>query len=166
MVRSRGAGIVKEGIIAGLLGAGGVAFWFLVVDLVTGKALATPEVLGRALFSVLGKGIDWTPIQYVVAYTLFHVAAFCLIGTLVAAIVTASDRVPGVLAGLLLLFAVFEMGFYGLTVFLSEGEILGNLAWYQIGAANLLAAALMGRYLWKEHPGLGDRMAQVLDGRT
>ena len=166
MALSRGAGIWKEGMVAGVLGAGGVAFWFLVVDLVTGKALATPEILGRALFSVLGKGIDWSPIQYVVAYTLFHVAAFCVIGIVVAAIVSASDRVPGVLAGLVLLFAVFEMGFYGLTVFLSEGEIMGNLAWYQIGAANLFAAALMGRYLWAGHPGLGARMAGVLEGKV
>ncbi len=163
---AQGSRIVREGVIAGLLGAGGVAFWFLIVDLATGQALATPELLGRALFSVLGKGIDWSPYGYVAAYTLFHVAAFVVLGVIVAALVSASDRVPGVLAGLLLLFAVFEMGFYGLTVFLSEGSILGDLAWYQIGAANLLAAALMGRYLWKAHPGLGSRMAKALDGQS
>jgi len=163
---ARGSGIVREGVIAGLLGAGGVAFWFLIVDLVTGQALATPELLGRALFSVLGKGIDWSPYEYVLAYTIFHVAVFIILGVIVAALVSASDRVPGMLAGLVLLFAVFEMGFYGLTVFLSEGTLLGNLAWYQIGAANLFAAALMGRYLWKAHPGIGARLGKALDGQS
>ena len=160
------ASVLKEGSIAGLLGAGGVAFWFLIVDMVTGRALATPELLGQSLFSVLGKGIAWSPLQYVMAYTVFHVAAFSVVGIITVAIVHASERTPGVLAGLLLLFAVMELGFYGLTVFLSEGEILGNLAWYQIGAANLLAAALMGGYLWREHPELGARTASVLAGRV
>src|SRR5688572_31124412 len=125
------ASVLKEGLIAGVLGAGGVAFWFLIVDMVTGRALATPELLGQSLFSVLGRGIDWSPLQYVMAYTVFHVAAFSVVGIITVAIVHASERTPGVLAGLLLLFAVMEAGFYGLTVFLSEGEILGNLAWYQ-----------------------------------
>jgi hypothetical protein len=160
------ASVLKEGTIAGILGAAGVAFWFLIVDLVTGRALATPELLGQSLFSVLGKGIDWSPMQYVLAYTVVHVAAFAIVGMVTVAIIHASNRTPGVLAGLVLLFAVIEAGFYGLTVFLSEGEILGNLAWYQIGAANLLAAALMGGYLLREHPGLGEKTAGVLAGRV
>ena len=156
----------KEGAIAGLLGAAGVAFWFLVVDLINGQALATPEYLGRSLFSALGKGISWSPFQYVVAYTLFHCGVFVLIGTIVSAIVAASQRTPGVLAGLLLLFVVFEVGFYGLTLFMSEGTPMGSLAWYQIGAANLLAAFLMGSYLWKEHPELGGKLTAVLEGKV
>lgn len=160
------ARIWKEGMIAGLLGAGGVALWFLILDLLTGAAFATPEMLGRTLLSVLGKGIDLSPVMNVLWYTLFHVAAFGAMGMLVSLLVAVSERTPGVLAGLLIFFVVFEAGFYGLTVFLSQSEQFGSLAWYQIGAANLLAAFLMGRYLWREHPELGARVAQVLEGRV
>jgi hypothetical protein len=40
------------------------------------------------------------------------------------------------------------------------------LAWYQIGAANLLAAFLMGRYLWVENPGMGERIGKALEGQV
>jgi hypothetical protein len=154
----------KEGVIAGLLGAAGVAFWFLVVDLMSGHAFATPEMLGRTLLSVTGKGIDLSPLWNVVWYTIFHLAVFMVVGTWVSYIVAVSERTPSVLVGLLLFFAVFELGFYGLTVFLSQSEQFGSLAWYQIGAANLLAAFLMGSYLWREHPDLQKRMVGALEG--
>ncbi|MEX2182406.1 MAG: hypothetical protein WD771_10215 [Gemmatimonadaceae bacterium] len=162
----RDARVWKEGMVAGLLGAGGVAFWFLLVDLVGGGAFATPELLGRTLFSVLGKGIDWSPLRYVLAYTVVHVAAFVVIGTIVAWIVEVSQRTPPVLVGLLLFFVIFEAGFYGLTALLSARALLGELAWYQVGAANLVAAGLMGWYLWKRHPELAERMTRVLGGQV
>lgn len=154
----------KEGTVAGLLGAGGVAFWFLLVDLVSGGPFATPILLGRTLFSVLGKGIDWSPMRYVIAYTVVHVAAFIAIGIIVATIVEASKRTPTVLVGLLLFFVAFEVGFYGLTALVSGGALLGALAWYQVGAANLVAAGLMGWYLWKRHPELPGRISTALNG--
>lgn len=154
-------------MIAGLLGAAGVAFWFLVVDLMSGTAFATPEMLGRTLLSVLGKGVGaWSPAMSVLWYTIFHVVVFVGAGCLVSLIVALSERTPSVLAGLGLFFVVFEAGFYGLTVFLSQSEQFGALAWYQIGAANLLAAFLMGSYLWREHPELRARMTGVLEGKV
>jgi len=157
--------ILKEGTIAGLLGAAGVAAWFLAVDVIAGHPFATPELLGRSLFSVLGKGIALSAAGNVFGYTLVHVAAFIVIGLVVSAIVAASERTPGVLVGLVLLFAVFEVGFYGFTLFLSEASELGQLAWYQVGAANLVAAFLMGRYLWRAHPELADRVEGALSAR-
>jgi hypothetical protein len=156
----------REGVIAGLLGAAGVAFWFLLVDLVAGEPFRTPAALGQATFSVLGKGIDWGPAQYVIGYTILHVAAFVGIGLLVSLIVDVSRRSPGVLAGLLILFAVFEVGYYFLTLFLAQPESVGRIAWYQIGAANLVAAGLMGWYLWREHPELKGRFSRALVGES
>jgi len=156
----------KEGIIAGLLGAAGVAVWFLVVDLIRGEPLWTPATLGSATFSVLGKGIDWGTTQYVIAYTTVHVAVFLLIGLIVSWIIEASRRTPGALAGLLLLFAVFEVGFYMFTLLLAQPETIGRIAWYQIGAANLVAAGLMGWYLLRKNPELKSRMERALVGES
>lgn len=158
--------VMREGTIAGLLGAAGVAGWFFVIDMVAGRPFGTPIDLGRATFSVLGKGIDWSPAGYVVGYTILHVLVFIGIGLLVAKVVEVSDRSPGVLAGLLILFAVFEMGFYFFTLFLAQPETVGRIAWYQIGLANLVAAALMGWFLWRGHPELKGRFSRALVGES
>ena len=46
---------LREGILAGLIGATSVAIWFLVIDVIGGRPLHTPSVLGEALMNaVLG----------------------------------------------------------------------------------------------------------------
>ncbi len=161
-----GKGFWREGVMAGLLGAAGVAAWFFVVDVAGGAVLATPDLLGRALLGVLGRPEGFSMLGNVVAYSLFHIVAFVTVGCAVSWIVASSARTPGVLVGLLLFFVVFEAGFYGLTLFLSRFSGLGSLAWYQIGAANLLAAGLMGWYLWHEHPELAARLESALASRV
>jgi hypothetical protein len=42
---------------------------------------------------------------------------------------------------------------------------LEGIAWYQVGAANLVAALLMGRYLWMKHPELTHQLNESLSGR-
>lgn len=158
--------VLREGTIAGLLGAGAVAAWFFVFDMIAGRPFGTPTDLGRATFSVLGKGIDWSPAQYVIGYTILHMLVFIGIGLLVAKIVEVSDRQPGVLAGLLILFAVFEVGFYFFTLFLAQPETVGRIAWWQIGLANLIAAGMMGGYLWRGHPELRGRFSRALVGES
>src|SRR5262245_64037469 len=41
---------LREGIIAGLIGAALVAVWFLIYDAARGRAVRTPAVLGAATF--------------------------------------------------------------------------------------------------------------------
>ena len=41
---------LSEGFIAGVIGAGGVALWFLIIDTVSGRPFYTPALLGSALF--------------------------------------------------------------------------------------------------------------------
>src|SRR5207237_708962 len=42
--------ILREGFIAGLIGAGAVALWFLIVDVIAGRPFFTPAMLGSAAF--------------------------------------------------------------------------------------------------------------------
>ena len=76
----------------------------------------------------------------------------------------AGVRAPGLLAGALILFVAIEIGFYGLSAVLAESPLLGALAWYQIGLANLVAALAMGTYLWRRNPALGGRLDFALGG--
>jgi hypothetical protein len=154
--------IVREGLIAGILGATAVAVWFFVVDLISGRPLFTPRVLGEGLLSVFGRGTEPVVVN-IIAYTVFHYAAFTVVGMLAVVLVHAGERMPSVLAGSMILFVAIELGFYGMVALLQQ-TVLGNFAWYQILAGNLLAAALMGTYLWRSHPAMRQGLVSALEG--
>ncbi|HEU4565327.1 MAG TPA: hypothetical protein VFS05_11780 [Gemmatimonadaceae bacterium] len=155
--------VVREGVIAGVIGATAVVVWFLILNGLTGRPLLfTPLVLGRALFGVLGPIGSENPLVHAAAYTAFHYAAFILLGVLLSLFVHRAEEQPSVLALFLIIFVVFEMAFYGLTAILSDNAVLGSIAWWEIGAANLLAALLMGAYMWRLHPALGSEFAHAL----
>ena len=157
-----GHSIVREGLIAGFLGATAVAVWFFVVDLIGGRLLFTPNILGEGLLSVFGRSPEPRALN-IIGYTIFHYAAFSLVGMLAVVLVHAGERIPSVLAGSMILFVAIELGFYGLVALLQQ-TVLGNFAWYQILAGNLLAALLMGTYLWRSHPAMREGLVRALEG--
>jgi hypothetical protein len=161
-MRTQTHSILREGVIAGFLGATAVAVWFFVIDLIGGRPLFTPNVLGVGLLSVFGRSPE-SEVVNVISYTIFHYAAFTLVGIIAVILVHAGERTASVLAGSMILFVAIELGFYGLVALLQESA-LGNLAWYQILAGNLLAAVLMGTYLWRSHPALRAGLVSALDG--
>ena len=156
--------VFREGIIAGTLGATAVALWFLIVDTVSGRPFHTPTILGTALLGIFGPTADESVFILVASYTVFHYAAFCAVGIVLSLIVHQAETEPAVLAGLLILFVAFETGFYGLSALLSQEELLGNIAWYQIAAGNLVATLAMGVYMWRTHPSLGTEFEHALGG--
>ena len=155
---------VREGILAGCLSATVIAVWLFVVDSLAGHPFFTPTVLGRGLLGVFGLRLGDTALNYVVLYTLFHYAAFSVIGIIVATIVHAARRTPAVLAGFLIIFIAFELGFYGLTGLLSVSSDLRGLAWYQLMAANLVASIVMLSFMWLRHPELKGQLRDALQG--
>lgn len=147
--------ILREGVIAGLIGATVIALWFLIVDAVAGHPLYTPAVLGHALLGVLGPiPAGESMALHVAVYTAFHYIAFIVAGIILAVIVRAAGREPSLLFGALILVVAFEVGFYGLVGLLQLATPLGVLAWYQVMIGNVLAALAMGTYLWRAHPAL------------
>jgi hypothetical protein len=158
--------IARDGIVAGILGATAVALWFLGLDIIYRHAFATPEALGRGLLRILGPQGSEGSAVFVIVYTIFHFAAFILAGLLVAVIVHFAEREPGVLAGAMMLFVAFEIGFYALSSALSESPMFGALGWAQVATGNLVAAIVMGTYMWRTHPGLGRELKHALDGGT
>lgn len=152
--------IVREGLVAGVVGAAAVAVWFLVVDSALGRPLFTPGALGSALF--LGatdleavRITVWT----VLGYTLVHLLAFATLGLVAAAIVWEAERTPALILGALLLFVAFEAFFLGLLAVVAE-FLLGPMAWWTIAVGNLLAVVAMGYYLWRQHPALKEALAR------
>jgi hypothetical protein len=158
-------GTVREGIITGALGATGVAVWFLIVDTIAGQPFFTPRTLGESVKAVVAPESIMSASAIVALYTVFHYAVFFLAGIALVALIHGSKRQPAMLSGVVMLFIAFEVAFYGYVAMLQLATPLDEIAWYQIGAANLVAAALMGRYLWSTHQGLTARFDESLSGR-
>ena len=156
--------LIKEGIISGAIGATVVAVWFLILDTMQSRPLHTPEILGATLFSLLGPPFSESEGMRILGYTIFHYLVFCAFGTLLVFIVHRSRREPNILAGLLVMFVTFELGFYFFAAMLGEPELLGDLGWYQIAIGNLLSAAAMGVWIFRTHPMLSQDFAHALRG--
>ncbi|MCE2899944.1 MAG: hypothetical protein ACK6DP_02150 [Gemmatimonas sp.] len=157
--------VVREGVAAGLIGAFVIAVWFAIVDGLRGKILATPIMLGTSLASLFLGDVVPSDAGALLSYTLFHFAAFIAVGLVFAWIVDKAEAVPSALIGFAGLFAVFEVGWIGWTAVLSEGRY-GTLSWVEVFVANLIAAGVMGWYMWRQHPALPRRVGAVLSGAS
>lgn len=148
-------GAIREGVIAGLIGAGAVALWFLVVDLVQGRILFTPAAIGSALIggARAASEVDITALT-VLSYSIVHVFAFVVTGLVAASVLRTAERTSSVvLIGGVLLFFTFEAFSIGLLAILSQW-LFDALSWWSIAVANLVAALAMGTYLARRHSAL------------
>lgn len=152
--------IVREGIMAGVIGAVAVAIWFLLFDIVRGRIFFTPGALGSAFFlRVSDLGDVQINVLTVAGYTLVHFAAFIAAGLVAAAIVVQAEKAPPVILAAILVFAAFEAFFVGLLAIVAEW-LLGALAYWTIAGGNLLATVGMAYYLWRKHPRLRESLRQ------
>jgi hypothetical protein len=146
--------VLREGVIAGLIGAAVVALWFLLYDAWRGRPLFTPALLGTTIFY----GIS-TPASVqigagpVIGYTILHVLAFVGVGIVAACMMVASEREPAVFIAFVTLFGVFEVFFFVVLRTLSQ-EMLGALGWWAVLAGNFLASIGMLWFLVRGHPEL------------
>jgi hypothetical protein len=149
--------LYREGMVAGILGAATVAVWFLLVDVVSGRPLWTPSLLGSALFR-RGAGLDAlatlpVSLEMVLMFTWVHGLAFAALGGVAARLLGHVERHPSVGFGVLLFFVVFQFAFTAVaSVF--AAPVLRALSPWTVLVANLLAAAAMAVYLRRQHPGL------------
>ena len=158
--------LLREGIIAGLIGALTIAVWFGLLDVIAGRPFFTPATLGRSLLSVFGPiSPDEGTATFVIVYTIFHFTAFMFVGLLASLIVTLARQEPSILLGFAILFAVTEIGIYGLVALLGEASPLARGAWLPIMVGNLLAAVTMGYYFWKKHSEIEHELRHAFDYR-
>ena len=152
---------VREGISAGLIGASAIALWFGILDAISGNIFATPVMLGKSLGSLFLRGAEPSVAGAFLGYTVLHFALFIGIGLVFSWVVNAAEKVPSALVGFLGLVVAFEVGWVGSTVL---SEAFGLLTWLQVFIANLVGAAAMGLYMWRQHPALPGRVGAVLAG--
>ena len=143
---------LRDGVIAGLIGAASVAAWFFALDLLAGRPFFTPAVLGAAVLQLFGGEFGGRGLAFhVVIYTIVHILAFVAVGIAATIATNATERKPAAFNGFLILFILFEVAYlYGVRV-AAASELFGAYAWWHFGIANLIAALLMGRYIWSTH---------------
>ena len=61
------------------------------------------------------------------------------------------EKTPRWINGFLVLFAILEIVYLAGVGVLAASDLFGVYAWWQFGIANLIAALLMGRYIWHTH---------------
>lgn len=146
---------IREGLITGLIGAGLVALWFMAVDFMMGRPFFTPAALGSAVLTGASDiaSVQITPLT-VLGYTFIHLVAFLITGLVAAAFFAAAEEASeALLLGGVMLFLVFEVFSIGLLAIVSQW-LVDALSWWNIVAANLIAAVGMGVYLAWKHPKL------------
>ena len=143
--------VLREGVVAGLIGAAVVALWFLVLDWIQGDPLRTPELLGSALLRQPPR------LPAVFHYSIVHGLAFVLFGVVGAVLIAAAERQPVFIFPLVILFTAFEVGFFGAVIILAK-SVLDEVAGWEIFTGNLLAATAMLAYYFKGHRHLAHRM--------
>jgi MFS family permease len=141
----------KRGAVAGLLGAATVAVWFFILDIVAGHPLQTPAALGSSV--LFGKSAIEMSARVIIAYTVFHLAAFLLAGLLFVWITERIERRPSFML-FALLFVILGEALAVATLASYAQWGLGSLGVWSVTIANILAIAVMGWYIWATHPTL------------
>ena len=146
--------LLREGVFTGIVGATAVAVWFLIIDAMQGRMLATPSVLGQVILFRNPAPVV-TPVQAgpIVAYTLLHVGAFVGFGIAVTHMVHLAMYSPLVRFALMIVAVVFELFFFMVTYALFTGTSF-LFPWWSVLAANTLSLLAMSIYLMRRHPRL------------
>ena len=161
----RQSSLVRESIIAGALGAVAVAVWFLILDVINGRIFFTPAALGSAFF-YQATGVDQVRINAttVIGYSVIHIVAFMIVGFLAARLMMGADREPRVLLGAGVAFMVMEIATLSFLMLLATW-LLDALSIWTVLVANVLAAGVMGYYLYRQHPQVRQHLRTNLEER-
>jgi hypothetical protein len=152
---------LKEGVIAGVIGAAVLAGWFLVLDMVVGRLFFTPAALGSALFlGAEGAAAVRITAGTVLGFTLVHLVLFTIAGVIFAAAAAGAEAQRGLLMAIVLFFVATLTLVVGLMALIASW-VLVELTWWGIAIGNLLAAAAMAVYLWNRHPRLAADLSRA-----
>ena len=144
--------VVREGAVAGILGAVVVAVWFLLLDLAEGQPFHTPILLGTQLF-----GAAHPAAVVVILYTIAHGLAFIVFGVIAAALISGAEEQPLHVLGLAILFTAFEVFFIGAVVIAAKW-VLGEVSGWALFLGNIFAATAMLWYFFAHHRTLATRL--------
>lgn len=152
-----------HGLVAGFLGYAVVAVFYAIYDLAVGRLLGTtPELLGLALLgrpAVAGAVIDPAPIA---VYNGLHLLVFLAAGIVAAWMVHESEEHPALWYPLLFLGVFVFFHLFG-AVAAFAAPVGDQIPTWTVLVAGLLSVGAMALWLWRTHPGLGERVRRAGD---
>jgi hypothetical protein len=149
---------LREGAIAGVIGAAVIAFWYFVFDVLDGRLFATPNAIAERLFGVGSS--DAGNIGTLAVVTVVHTFAFIVAGTAMTAMVHLAARDIAWRMGVLLALVIGLGMFAGLGFAANVDGSAPIPTWKVLGGA-LVAVVAMAAYLWRGHPELVRSFADV-----
>jgi ABC-type Fe3+-siderophore transport system permease subunit len=121
---------LREGVIAGLIGAAVVAVWFLIYDAASGRPFRTPALLGAATFEgVKDPAAVPTVAALVLPYTVLHGVVFAMVGVLIAYLIVSAQREPSRVLMLFIAVMCFEIFFLAVVTWLAH-PVLDEVQWW------------------------------------
>jgi hypothetical protein len=100
----------------------------------------------------------------VLGYTLIHIVAFLIVGLIAARLMFGADNEPRVLLGAGVAFVTMEVGVLCVLALVASW-LLDALSFWTVLVANVIAAAVMGWYLYRQHPQVRRHMQTNLEER-
>ena len=149
---------VREGAIAGVIGAAVIAIWYFILDAAAGQMLATPTAIARSLFGTGSS--DAGDVGTIALVTIVHGTVFVLAGIALTFMVHLAMRDIAWRMGVLLAIVVGGGFFFGLGYAAGLREGAPVPIWKALGGG-LLAIISMVIYLWRTHPTLARSFADV-----
>jgi hypothetical protein len=151
-VKHSGADLAYDSFYSGALGGSAVGLFFLASDVIDGRALFTPSLMGSVIF--LGATADEVlrvNMNAVAYYSFVHMIVFVMLGAAISWLVHEIElhaRHP--IEVLLVLFSILEVSLFVLFPLLLPGviELVGII---RVGTANLLAALAMAVFFMLSH---------------
>lgn len=150
--------VLRDGVVAGAIGATAVALWFFVPDLIQGRPFFTPAALGSALLhGVTDQEAVTVGAGTVLFFSIIHFGVWIGVALIASAILQSAESSPRILFFGMLFFAVLGAHFVGIIAIFAEW-ILGELAWWNLAFGTLLGAGATVYYLLRAHPRLREKL--------
>lgn len=149
-----------EGLRVGAAAATAVWLWILVADMHVRVPFSTPAFLGRALLSVDAPGAHLPAVAGVVAFTIAHYAVWMGVGALIMAAVRKAARTPSILLGVIVVIALSQFLFVGVTAILAQGR-LGAAAWRDLLGGDVIGWLVVVWYVLRADRALPAELARA-----
>jgi hypothetical protein len=152
-----------HGCIAGLVAYAVIVVVYAAGNLLLGRSpLATASALGGALFPYLADPAAGISITAAIAYNGVHMVGSMVVGMAAAWVLHELDLHPAIWYPVFFV-ATAAVIFVTVYIALLVRELSGATSWASIVAANFVALLSAVAYLWRTHPGLGERIARFAE---
>jgi hypothetical protein len=145
---------LREGLLAGLIGAFVAQAWYFAVDGWQGQMFHTSNVLGQVFLRAdVRPPVGTVSSEAVILYSLLHLGYFLLFGIGLAALIHLATRNLAFRMAVWLYLVIGSVFFFGVSYMLTW--LIGlPFSWWVALVGTLLGAGSMSLYLVRRHPAL------------